>query len=94
MVKVTIEHDGDVVCSQECSLAVVSLQSLKDDPEANLLNVVGYGPSRIIAYMKLVAHIVRSIVTEIEDPEMQALALHGLLEAVKEGVRESIQAAD
>lgn len=94
MVKVTVEHDGDVMYSQECRLAVVSLQGLKDEPDANLLNVVGQGPSRVLSYMKLVNHIVRAIVDEIEDPELQALALHGLLEAVERGIRESIQAAD
>lgn len=86
MIKVTVEKDGELMYSEEARLAVVNLQGLKDEDDANLLNITGEGPGKVLVLMKLVGHVVHSILEDVKDPDLQALAMHGLIRAIESAI--------
>ncbi len=94
MVKITVEKDGEMLFSQECKLAIVHMQELKDDEDSNLLNVAGEAPGALHAYLKLVRHVVKAILSDIKEPELRLIAIRGVMDAIEGSVKESIQADD
>lgn len=94
MVKITVEKDGELLFTQECRLAIVHMQELKDEEDSNLLNIAGEAPGALHAYLKLIRHVVKAILSEIKDPEMRLIAIRGVMDAIEGSVRESTQADD
>lgn len=95
MVKITVERDGELMYEMEGRLAVVNLQSLKDDEDLNMLHIIGEGPGKLGVFMKLISYIVKSVLDDNkEDPLAQGLAMKGILHAVESTLQkyESTQA--
>ena len=97
MVKITVERDGELMYEEESRLAVVNLQGLKDDEDLNMLNIIGEGPGKLGVFMKLISHIVKSVLDDNKgNPLAQGLAMKGILHAVTTTLEkyESTQADD